>query len=131
MTTFVSEDDVRSAAYQAGIKDPARLNAFIKIMNLRVYALAREMSGVILEDAFISPEPLYLCRSCGNMKIAEDFPESKRKNITKGVSCVKCQGKRLYKCTGWCGQHKPLDEFPEHKQANPHIPAKCSHCAKI
>ena len=129
MSSLLSEEDVKWTGYEAGIKDPAKLNAFMKVVNLYAYTLARKMSGN-LEDAFISPVPLYLCRSCGGMKTVEEFPESKRNHIAKGVSCLKCQDKRRYKCIGWCGQHKPLGEFPEHKQANPHIPSKCTYCSR-
>ena len=128
MTSFVSEDDVRFAAYEAGIKDPVALNALMRIINLRVYALARSMSGVTLEDALASTVQLYPCHGCGDPKPIEEFPESKRENPGKGVSCLACQGRRQYKCIGPCHQLKPLSEFPEHKQANPHVPSLCTYC---
>ena len=124
MTSAISEEDIRSAAYLAGIKDPARLNSFMRTVNLYAYALARKMSA--LED--VPPGKLHLCRGCGSMKTADEFPESKRANIAKGVNCIKCQDKRTYKCIGPCGQYKPLREFPVRKQENPHVPSWCSYC---
>lgn len=120
--------DVRMAIYEAGIKDPLKLNTLTRIVNLYAYALARKMSGVTLEDAPVSPVRLYPCRGCGGMKPVEAFPESRRANITKGVNCTECQGKREYKCTGPCHQLKPLRDFPERKQASPHLPSPCTYC---
>lgn len=127
MTSAVSEEDVRFAAYSAGIKNAARLNAFMKIVNLYAYALARKINGT--EEAPPPPVKLHLCRGCGDMKLIEEFPESKRANAARGVNCTQCQGKREYKCTGPCGQLKPLHEFPERKQANPHLPSFCTYCS--
>ena len=129
MTSALSEEDVRFIVYSAGIKEPAKLNSLMRVINLYAYTLARKMNGAVLEEAPVPLVQLHLCRSCGDMKTAEEFPESKRTNINKGVSCTACQDKRRYKCIGPCQQHRRLGEFPEHKQANPHIPSVCTRCS--
>lgn len=131
MTSAVSAEDVRFAAYAAGIKNPARLDAFMKTVHLYAFALARKMSG-IEDDAppvVFQGEKTYLCRSCGVNRQIGEFPESKRLSPSKNVGCNHCQDRRKYKCTGPCQQYKPLADFPEKKQARPHIPSPCSYCA--
>lgn len=132
MTSATSREDVRMKAYELGIKDPARLNLLMRVVDHYVQQTAHKLAGVI-ESTFPPVNIVYRgreypCRGCSKEKPLSEFPEAKQRDPSRNVNCIACQSKARYKCTGPCRQMRPLAEFPEKKRENPRRPSPCLWC---
>lgn len=137
MTSQVSREDVESAAWKAGVKDPRQMTQLLRVIDLYAFALARQMHG---EDAELPPiiygtvdkRRKYLCRACDRRQTLDNFPASKQFDPSITADCLDCGGAepppKLYRCTGPCHQAKPLEEFPERKRQDPLLRTPCAYC---
>lgn len=99
MSSGVSREDLEQAIWQAGVKDPRKVDALMRVIDTYAYHAARNLAAQ--EIAWTKPE------------VAYDYT---RKRV------YKCAGK------GNCGQMKVLEEFPERKRRNPSLVSACTYC---
>ena len=145
MTSALSKEDLRSALYSAGVKNPRKLDEMMRL--IRVFALQEARKAVPLEDAAPVAELVLLpgecdmerdvscCLSCEKVKdwkcfhIDQGNPPSKRRKRCK--SCLReSKPAQSYKCRG-CGMPRKLHEFPPGKAENTSAPMHCNECQGI
>ena len=100
MSSGISREDLTAAIWQAGVKDPRKVDALMRVIDTYAYHAARNLAAQ--EITWTRPEVTY------------DYFDRKRR--------YKCAGK------GNCGQMKTLEEFPERKRRNPSLVSACTYC---
>ena len=99
MSSGVSREDLEQAIWQAGVKDPRKVDALLRVIDTYAYHAARNLAAQEI-----------------TWTMTEKVPDMTRKRVWK------CAGK------GNCGQMKELHEFPERKRRNPSLVSACTYC---
>ncbi len=154
MPSMISLEDLKAKLYEAGVRNPRKLNEMTR--HIVAYTVQEVRKGVILEDV---PEPVFTplkpgewsraleitcCASCNQVKRWDYYHLDARHATGHKTTCKDCrnaldeaQGKPPYipdkvRRGGWicisCRERRAPAEYPQAKRDNPRGNIPCLYC---
>lgn len=155
MPSMIGREDLKAKLYSAGVRDPGKLSAVIRLID--VYALQTARKTEILEDAPVVEAPAFTplkpgewspalqvtcCTGCTRVRRWDDFHVDRRHPTGHKVMCKDCRNPSENRTLpgeasdvrrgGWlcpgCKTRKIPVDFPLEKRENPRKSVKCLSC---
>jgi hypothetical protein len=140
---MMSKEDVKAQAYMAGVRDPVKLDAFMRVVDHYAFALARRL--VVVPESQLDPfahlmpgesdlkKRVTRCKECSEVLQWDCFTQdrespTRHRNICRRCSVPTRRRRREFYLCRVCGESKPIIEFPVAKQEKSSLNMGCNAC---